>query len=154
MTLQFLLDNYKVEFLETLFRANSLVPGLSYTDEQYNQIYDLIYETTSIYHPLSFYSNDENVIFNNVNSKFYIYGLKLFNILDSYKLILNPEELNGLDIIKMIRPNTQTGSLAYDRVRETRKATAQKEVDTLVNSCNEVLELFTKSLKQFICTVY
>jgi hypothetical protein len=154
MTLQFLLDNYKVEFLETLVRANSLVPGLSYTDEQYNQIYDLIYETTSIYHPLSFYSNDENVIFNNVNSKFYIYGLKLFNVLDSYKLISNPEELNGLDIIKMIRPNTQTNNLAYDRVRETRKATAQKEVDVLVNSCNEVLELFTKSLKQFICTVY
>jgi hypothetical protein len=154
MTLQFLLDNYKVDFLETLVKANALTPGLTYTDDQYNQIYDLIYETTIIYHPLSFYSTDENVIFSNVNSKFYVYGLKLFNLLDSYKLILNPEELNGLDIIKMIRPNTQTNNLAYDRVRETRKATAQKEVDTLINNCNEVLELFTKSLKQFICTVY
>jgi hypothetical protein len=154
MTLQFLLDNYKVDFLETLVKANALVPTIIYTDEQYEQIYDLIYETTNIYHPLSFYSTDSDVIFNNVNSKFYVYGLKLFNILDSYKLIATPEELNGLDIIKMIRPNGQTNNLSYDRVRENRKATAQREIDELINNCNGVLEMFTKSIKQFLITVY
>ena len=154
MTLQFLLYNYEVDFLETLAKANALVPGLSYTDDQYNEIYDLIFETLNIYHPLSFYSTDENEIFSNVNSKFYVYGLKLFNLLDSYSLIKDPESLNGLDIIKMVRPNNQTSNLSYDRVRENRKATAQQQVDELINNCNGVLELFTKSIKQFLNTVF